>query len=109
MKKQAIPCQSCSYYNHSSCSTCKLITKAELAGYLRNELPIYLSERNRAKKAIKINDDDIFSTLDLSCRQAAKRFGCSAQTISRARRVFLQKYNCTMLQALQVLQQQSGF
>lgn len=94
MDKHALPCQSCKLHpNH--CSSCKTISKATLASYARSEIPIYLSERNRAKKAIVFDDLELAKTMDLSCRQAAKRFGCSAQTISRARRALMKNCNAT--------------
>ena len=96
MGRKAVPCQGCR--NHGEyCQRCREITKAELAAYLRDDIPIYLSERNRAKKSSKhIDEFELAITLNLSCREAAKRFGVSAQTISRARRNLAKKYNRTL-------------
>lgn len=83
MPKQALPCQGC--LNHGEyCQYCRDITKAELAAYLREEIPIYLSERNRAKHK-KIGTLPTWVE-GKSCREAAKLLGVSAQTISRRRR-----------------------
>ena len=106
MDKHALPCQSCQWYP-SYCSSCRSISKAALAGYARLEIPIYLSERNRAKKAIDLNEVELAKTMNLSCRQAAKHFGCSAQTISRARRALMQKYNKTRGELFYIVHQNS--
>lgn len=87
MGRQAIPCQSCECYPWA-CSSCKSILKHEMAGYLRGEIKVYLSELNRGNKEKRLSDADIVRTWGVSCRKAGKYFGVSAQTISRCRREY---------------------
>lgn len=87
IKNRAIPCQSCQV-SKDYCQYCKDITKAELADFVQGNVRVYLSERNRANQAKPISDYWIELTWDMSCRQAAKRIGVSAQTVSRARRAY---------------------
>lgn len=83
--RKAIPCQGCPYHGEF-CPRCREITKAELAAYLRDEIPVYLSERNRAKRSAKLEPWQLEMVKGLSCREAGRYLGVSAQTISRARR-----------------------
>lgn len=87
IKNMAIPCQSC-HESKDYCQYCKSITKAELADIVKGNVRVYLSERNRANQAKPISDYWIMQTREMSCRQAAKRLGVSAQTVSRARRAY---------------------
>ena len=90
MNRQAAPCQTCVWYP-GGCSSCKVIMKHELAAYLRGEVRIYLSERNRGNKEKRLTDADIIRTANMSCRNAARCLGVSAQTISRHRRDYARR------------------
>lgn len=85
-KDFAIPCQYCQYHDGDYCQYCKSVTKRELAAYLRGNVKIYLSERNRAHKQKILSKWHLERVRGLSCREAAKVLGVSAQTVSRARR-----------------------
>lgn len=85
VKKWAIPCQNCKQFP-GSCYSCTKITRESMAGYLRKEIPIYLSEENRHNRMKKTTPRLIEATRALSCRDAAFILGVSAQTISRERR-----------------------
>lgn len=85
-KSWAIPCQRCNDYP-LDCHRCERIGRTIMAGYLREEIPIYLSEENRHNRTPKTTPHQIESTKDMSCRAAARMLGVSAQTISRARRM----------------------
>lgn len=87
IKNKAIPCQSCQA-SKDCCQYCRDITKAELADFVRGNVRVYLSERNRANRAKPISDYWLEDTWEMSCRKAAKYFGVSAQTVSRARRAY---------------------
>ena len=84
-KSWAIPCQRCNDYP-LHCHRCERIGRTIMAGYLREEIPIYLSEENRHNRQKKTMPTQIAATNGMSCRAAAAVLGVSAQTISRARR-----------------------